>query len=71
MPIELSNEANLNLESDDIKIRNENGKNVGTVRGLEGKFGIGLCRIENCLSAQNLMILDKCACMKNVKLMFV
>ena len=32
------------------------GKNVGVIRGVHGKFGIGLCRMQECLSAQKLTV---------------
>ena len=34
----------------------EKGKNVGVIRGVHGKFGIGLCRMQECLSAQKLTV---------------
>ena len=56
MPLEFSQE-NLILDGEQ-KIYNENGKNVGIIRGIQGKFGIGLCRVEECVSAQKLTVFD-------------
>ena len=41
MPLEFSREfsANSSEENSEIKIFNEKGKNVGTIRGIQGKFG--------------------------------
>ena len=29
---------------------------MGVIRGIHGKFGIGLCRMQECLSAQKLTV---------------
>ena len=44
--------------SSEVKILNEKGKNVGIIRGIQGKFGIGLCRVQECLNAEKLTIFD-------------
>ena len=51
----MKKEGNGNSE---VKILNEKGKNVGIIRGIQGKFGIGLCRVQECLNAEKLTIFD-------------
>ncbi|KAK3877308.1 hypothetical protein Pcinc_017962 [Petrolisthes cinctipes] len=42
----------------DASVVNEKGKAVGKVRGIDGKFGIALLRVEECLKAESLMVND-------------
>ena len=40
----------------DSSVTNEKGKAVGKVRGVDGHFGIGLMRIEECMTAEKLTV---------------
>ncbi len=56
MPLEFSQNLTENSEYLGSKILNENGKNVGLVRGIASELGLGLCRIEECLKAEKLQL---------------